>query len=255
MAEKIKSLVDGGKASAGPPLGPALGPLGVNIGDIINAINEKTKEFAGMQVPVTVIVDPATKEFEIEVGSPPVSALIKKELNLEKASGNPKSEMVADMKIEQVIKIAKMKESSMTATTPKAGVKTVVGTCVSMGVMVEGKDPREALNDIDDGMFDEKIASGKTELTEEELKQQEEDRKALEEKMKEQRAEEEKTGNEILEKMKGKTRAEIKHAMEEADISSTTINKLLPVEGEAKEGEEGAAPAEGEKKEEEKAEE
>lgn len=253
MAERIKSLVDGGKASAGPPLGPALGPLGVNIGDIINAINEKTKEFAGMQVPVTVIVDPSTKEFEIEVGSPPVSALIKKELHLEKASGNPKSEMVADMKIEQVIKIAKMKESSMTATTPKAGVKTVVGTCVSMGVMVEGKDPREALNDIDEGMFDEKIASGKTELTEEELKQQEDDRKALEEKMKEQRAEEEKTGNEILEKMKGKDRADIKHAMEEAEISAATINKLLPAE--AKEGEEGAAPAEGEKKEEEKAEE
>ena len=80
MAETIEVLVEGGKASAGPPLGPALGPLGVNVMQVVNAINEKTKHFDGMKVPVKVIVDPKTKGFEIEVGTPPVTALILKEL-------------------------------------------------------------------------------------------------------------------------------------------------------------------------------
>ena len=244
--ESIKSLVDGGKASAGPPLGPALGPLGVNIGQVVEAINEKTKEFVGMKVPVEVIVDPKTKEFEIEVGSPPVSALLKKELGLEKGSGSPKEEMIADMKIEQAIKIAKMKESSLSTSNSKAAVKSVVGTCVSMGIMVEGKDPRESMADIDNGMFDAKIASGKTELTEEELKQQEEGRKKLAEQMAEKLAAEEELAKEILEKMKGKPNDEIRSALKQEGISMITINKLAPTE--AKVGEAPAAEGGAEKK-------
>ena len=88
MAETIKALVEGGKASAGPPLGPALGPLGVNIMEIINTINDKTKQFSGMKVPVKVIIDPKTKKFEIDMGTPPATSLILKELNLEKGSGS-----------------------------------------------------------------------------------------------------------------------------------------------------------------------
>ena len=65
--EKIDVLVEGGKATAAPPLGPALGPLGVNIGEVVGTINEKTKAFAGMKVPVKVTVDSDTKEFDIEV--------------------------------------------------------------------------------------------------------------------------------------------------------------------------------------------
>ncbi len=82
--QKVSSLVTGGAASAGPPLGPALGPLGVNIMEVINAINEKTKDFEGMKVPVTVIVDSDTKKYEIEIGIPSAAALIMKE------AGNPK---------------------------------------------------------------------------------------------------------------------------------------------------------------------
>ena len=81
--QTIEALVDGGKVSAGPPLGPALGPIGVNIGEVIAAINEKTRDMAGMKVPVKVIVDTETREFEVEVGTPPTSALIKKELTLQ----------------------------------------------------------------------------------------------------------------------------------------------------------------------------
>ncbi|MCK4808982.1 MAG: 50S ribosomal protein L11, partial [Candidatus Aenigmarchaeota archaeon] len=108
----IETLVDAGKASAGPPLGPALGPMGVNIGDVIAAINDKTKDFSGMKVPVKVIIDEDTKDFKITVGTPPTSQLIKKELGIEKGAHKPGEELIADMKIEQAIKIAKMKQES-----------------------------------------------------------------------------------------------------------------------------------------------
>ncbi len=229
MADQIKALVEGGKATAGPPLGPALGPLGVPIPKIIAAINEKTKAFAGMQVPVTVKVK-KDRTFEVEVGTPPVSALVKKELNLEKASGSPKAEKVANMLIEQAIKVAKMKEAVLLTNSLKGAVKTVVGSCVSMGVLVEGKDAKEALKLIDQGVFDEKILSGKTELTAEELSRLEEQKLALAEATKKAREQAEKKANEIMEKMKGRERAEIKAALKEAGIPADIIQKLLPVE-------------------------
>ncbi len=82
--ETVEALVEGGKATAAPPLGPALGPKGVNIGQVVAEINKKTESFKGMQVPVKVIIDPDTKEFEITVGTPPASSLIKKETGIEK---------------------------------------------------------------------------------------------------------------------------------------------------------------------------
>ena len=117
--QSIETLVNGGKATAAPPLGPALGPLGVNIGQVVAKINEKTKAFQGMQVPVKVLVDTDTKEFNIEVGTPPASALIKKEANIEKGSGKPHIDKVADVLIEQIIKVSKMKEDNLTGTTLK----------------------------------------------------------------------------------------------------------------------------------------
>jgi len=170
-----------------------------------------------------------TKEFEISIGSPPISALIKKEVHVEKASGNALTEMVADMKIEQVIKIAQMKSDSMSPN-PKSAVKTVVGTCVSMGIMVEGKNPREAMEDINSGMYDEKIASGKTELSEEELAVLEEERKKLAEEMATKYAEEEKVAQAIIDKLSGKSNDEIRSALKAEDISSITMNKLAPEE-------------------------
>src|SRR3989339_1282165 len=107
--QTVETMIEGGKATAAPPLGQALGPTGVNIGQVISEINKKTADMKGMQVPVKVIVDPATKEFTIEIGTPPASALIKKEAGVEKGSSNPLTEKVADLKIEQLIKIAKTK--------------------------------------------------------------------------------------------------------------------------------------------------
>jgi large subunit ribosomal protein L11 len=141
--QTVDALVDGGKATAGPPLGPALGPLGLNLNQVISAINEKTKDFDGMKVPVKLMVNPETKEFEVKVGTPPVSALVKKELGIEKAAQTPGGEVVGDLSLDQVKRIARIKIENMLSYTEEAAVKEVLGTCVSMGVRVEGKDPRE----------------------------------------------------------------------------------------------------------------
>ncbi len=158
MAETIEVLVEGGKANAGPPLGPALGPLGVNVMQVVNAINEKTKHFDGMKVPVKVIVDPKTKSFEIEVGTPPVTALILKELGIEKGSGNPREEKVGNLSMDQVIKIAKMKYGDLLGKDLKSKVKEVIGSCISIGVNVEGKSPKEVQKEIDEGKYDSKFS-------------------------------------------------------------------------------------------------
>lgn len=156
----IDALVEGGKATAGPPLGPALGPMGVNTGAVVAAINEKTKDFAGMQVPVKVIVDSATKDFRIVVGSPPASALVKKELGIEKGSGKQKLEKAGDLPIQAAVKIARMKQENMLAADTKAATKEVIGTCLSLGILVDGKDPREACQAIDAGEYDQYFKEG-----------------------------------------------------------------------------------------------
>ena len=231
MSEKIvEALVNGGKASAGPPLGPALGPLGVNIGEIISAINEKTKDFSGMQVPVKVIVGD-DKSFKIEVGTPPVSALIKKEAKIEKLSSNPKEENVADLKIEQIIKIAKAKRDAMNSTDMKSIVKQIVGTCVSAGILIEGKNPKIVMKEIEEGKYDDEISHEKTELSAEELKELEEEMKKLAEERKKHEEEMREKANKIMNEMKGRKRHEIVAKMEEEGVSQDIINELLPKEG------------------------
>ncbi len=158
MSETIKALVEGGKASAGPPLGPALGPLGVNIMQIINTINDKTKQFDGMKVPVKVIVDPKTNNFEIEVGTPPAASLILKELGAEKGSGAPSTHKIGDLTVDQAVKVAKMKYDNLLGKELKQKTKQNIGTCVSLGVTVEGKKPQENQKAIDEGEFDTKFS-------------------------------------------------------------------------------------------------
>ncbi len=152
MAEEvIESLVEGGNATAAPPLGPALGPLGVNIGEVIAEINKNTADMKGMQVPIKVIIDTETKNFEVEVGRPPASALIKKEAGIDLASHNPGEEYEGDVSIEQLKKVAKIKSEDMMGKTLKDRVKEAIGTCVSMGITVEGEEPKEAIKKIENG--------------------------------------------------------------------------------------------------------
>jgi large subunit ribosomal protein L11 len=157
MADKkvVELLVNGGQANAGPPLGPALGPLGVNVMMIVNKINELTKDYSGMKVPVKVTVDPDTKAFEVTVGTPTTSALIVSELKIEKGSGTPSTQKVGNLTIEQVVRIAKMKRPELLAADLKKAAKEILGACVSMGVTAEGKDPREVQKEIDQGKHDE----------------------------------------------------------------------------------------------------
>jgi len=157
MKATIKALVDGGKATPGPPIGPALGPLGVNVGQIVAKINEKTAAFEGMKVPVKIIIDKKTKQFDIEVGSPPVSALIRKELGLEKGAKTAGKEVVGNLTFGQAIELAKLKLGAMMAKDLKASVKEVLGTCVSMGVTIDGREAREVQREIDEGKHDEEL--------------------------------------------------------------------------------------------------
>ena len=157
MSEKkvVETLVSGGQATAGPPLGPALGPLGVNVLAIVNEINEVTKKYSGMKVPVKIVVDAETKEFDVSVGTPTTSALIVSELGIEKGSGAPKTEKVGNLSLGQIIRVARNKGDTLLARSLKAAVKEVLGSCVSMGVTVEDKDPREVQREIDEGSHDE----------------------------------------------------------------------------------------------------
>lgn len=156
MGEKkiVEALISGGQATAGPPLGPALGPLGVNVLAIVNKINEITSDYSGMKVPVKVSVDTDTKEFEVSVGTPTTSALLVSELGITKGSGVPNTEKVGDLSLEQVVRIAKVKAEDVLARDLKGAVKEILGTSVTMGVTVEGKDPREVQKEIDEGKHD-----------------------------------------------------------------------------------------------------
>jgi len=165
--ETIEILVEGGKAKADASLAQRLGPMKINIQDVLKVINEKTYSFNGMRVPVKVAVNLETKEFEISIGTPPISELIKKELNLQKGSSFPNKDKVANIGIEQVIKIAKMKESSILHNSSKAVVKTVIGSCNSLGILVEGKEAEDINKDIDHGKYDKEINSIITEISEE----------------------------------------------------------------------------------------
>ena len=153
--QKVSALVTGGAASAGPPLGPALGPLGVNIMEVINAINDRTKDFEGMKVPVTVSVDTNTKQYEVEVGIPSSSPLILKEAGIQKGSGASGTEWVGEITMEKVVKVARTKIDTSYATSLKSVAKTIVGTCLALGIKVEGKSPKEITAEINQGSWDE----------------------------------------------------------------------------------------------------
>ena len=229
--QTVDALVSGGKATAAPPLGPALGPLGVNIGQVIVEINKKTSSFKGMQVPIKVVIDTETKEFEVTVGTPPASALIKQEAGLEKGSSNPLLEKVADIKIEQAIKISKMKQDSLLGKTTKERVKEILGTCQSMGVLVEGKPAHEIIVAIDKGEFADEIKHEKTEVSAEELKELEAEKKRLQEDLAKKRAEYEALAKGILKELgDAATNSQKRNKLSEHKIPQLIIDQLVPPE-------------------------
>jgi len=157
MADVVEVLVPGGRANPGPPLGPSLGPLGINIKKVVDEINKKTAEFNGMTVPVKISVD-AKKNFTVEVGTPPTSALILAEIGVEKGSGTPNTVQVGDMTMDQVVDVVHKKSGAFLSYSIKNAAKEVIGTCVSLGVTVEGKKAKEIYADINAGKYDDKLA-------------------------------------------------------------------------------------------------
>ncbi|MDE1765948.1 MAG: 50S ribosomal protein L11 [Thaumarchaeota archaeon] len=155
--QTVSALVTGGQASAGPPLGPTLGPLGVNILQIVNTINDKTKDFEGMKIPVTVTVDKKTKQWSVEVGIPSAAALILKEAGLQKGSGTSGATWVGDITVDAAVKVARLKIDSSYATDFKAAAKEVIGTCLCLGIKVDGKNPKEVTAEINSGKWDDKF--------------------------------------------------------------------------------------------------
>ncbi len=156
--QKIKVLIEAGKANAGPPLGPALGPLGINANDVANEINLKTKDLGGIEVPIIVYVDGAKKSFEIEVGAPLTSALIKKELNIKKAVGKVNEEVSGNLSFEQVKKIARAKYPQLISRSMKSAIKEVLGTCRSMGVTVDNLPSKEIMSKVNNGSYDDRLS-------------------------------------------------------------------------------------------------
>lgn len=163
----IKLLVDGGAMKPGPAVSQTLGPMGINVNEVISQVNKATIGLKGMQVPVEIIVDAATKTFEIIVSSPPMSGLLKKEAGVEKGSGAQDKIKVANLSIEQIIKVANTKLPGLLCKTLKAAVKITVGSCVSLGILIESKPAVELNADIDAGLYDEKIKNITIETSEE----------------------------------------------------------------------------------------
>lgn len=158
--DTIDMLVEGGKAGPDPGSAQKLSAYKLNIGDVFKKVNERTAEYKGMQVPVKIIIDKDTKEVEIEVGIPPVTSMVKKELGIEKAKFSEEDvaagkTVLGSISIEQCVKIAKLKMDQMLVKDLKAAVKQVVGVIGSMkGIQIEDKSPKEILKEIDEGKWD-----------------------------------------------------------------------------------------------------
>jgi large subunit ribosomal protein L11 len=159
----IKLLIDGGDMKPGPAIAQQLGPLGINIGKVISKINESTKEFKGVKVPVELNINEKTKDFTIKTSSPPTAELLKKELGLEKGTADHKKLKVGNASIEDIIKVTKIKYPNMLEKEFKSAVKSILGTCASIGIFVESKEPKELLIEIVAGNFDREIKGQSTE--------------------------------------------------------------------------------------------
>ncbi|MEM3163386.1 MAG: 50S ribosomal protein L11 [Desulfurococcaceae archaeon] len=156
--KSIRLLIEGGRATQGPPIGPALSPLGLNLAEVVKAINDATKDFEGLTVPVEVVVDTESKAYEIKVSTPTTTTLILKEAGVKESSGDPANKKVGDITLEKAIKIAIIKKKELTAKNLKKALKCILGSARSIGVTVEGKDPREVIKEVEDGKYNDLLS-------------------------------------------------------------------------------------------------
>lgn len=161
----VKLLVDGGEMKPGPAVSQKLGPAGININQVISKINEATSAFKGMQVPVEIIVDTGKKTFEVEVFSPPISGMLKKEAGITVGSGLQAKINSANLSIEQIINVANSKLPNLLCKDLKAAVKITLGSCVSLGMLVENKSPVDVIREVETGKYDKEISGIKTQTS------------------------------------------------------------------------------------------
>lgn len=227
----IKLLIDAGNMKPGPAIAQKLGPIGINMGKVISDVNTATKDFKGMKLPVELNINEKTKDFTVKTFSPPTAELLKKDLKLEKGSGEHKKIKVGNASIEDVIKITKIKYPEMLQKEFKSAVKSVLGTCASIGIFVENEEPNELIQKIDTGKFEKEINEQSTETSPEKrrklndffekVKKEQEEQIAREqaeaeeaEKAKEEEAEE---GEVVEEKPEEEAEAEPKETEEEKE--------------------------------------
>jgi large subunit ribosomal protein L11 len=172
---EIKLLVEGGAMKPGPALSQKIGPLGLNLGKIISEVNKATSEFKEIKVPVTLNIDTKTKNFTVKVSTPPTSELLKKEFSIQKGSPQPNNIKTANASMEHIVKIAKIKQDDMLVESFKAAVKSVVGSCNSLGILVESKEPKIIMKEIEEGVYDDIINKQVEEPSQEKLDQLEQD--------------------------------------------------------------------------------
>ena len=137
--------------------GPAVGPTGINIKDVVDEINAQTMVFKGLTVPVRIECDAETKQFEIFIETPSTASLLLKEAGVETGSSNAGEEKISNVTFEQIKNVARAKKDIFLDKTFKACVKTVLGTALSVGVTVEGEDPRVIQERVDNGDYDDMI--------------------------------------------------------------------------------------------------
>jgi large subunit ribosomal protein L11 len=219
---KIKLIVEGGAMKPGPAIAQQLGPMGINLGKVISDVNTATAGFKGLKVPVELDVNPKTKAYTIEVLSPPMAELIKKELKLEAGSGEAGKNYVGNISFEQIVGIAKTKQPGLLARNLKNAVKLAVGSCVSLGILIDNRNGKEIMREIEAGKYDKEINNQITEPSAEKKKQLEDFWKNL-------------SGQQERAK---KAAAEAKAAEEEAKAAAATAAGATPAAP-------GAAPAAG----------
>ena len=139
MAKKIKTIIKlqipAGAATPAPPVGTALGPQGLNIGEFVNNFNAATKEMAGDIIPVELTVY-EDRTYDMKFKTPPAAALLKKAAGVEKGSGNPKKDKVGKVTMAQIRAIAEKKLVDLNANDIKSAEKIIMGTARSMGIEV-----------------------------------------------------------------------------------------------------------------------
>ncbi|MCL4143859.1 UNVERIFIED_CONTAM: hypothetical protein GTU68_039380 [Idotea baltica] len=137
LVTQIKVQVPGGQATPAPPVGTALGPHGVNIGQFVSQFNDQTREMAGTTIPVIISVY-NDRSFDFILKSPPAAVLLKQAAKIAKGAGNPKKDKVGTVTQAQLLEIAEVKKNDLNATDMNQAAKIIAGTARSMGIHVVG---------------------------------------------------------------------------------------------------------------------